>query len=186
MSTLRGPLDDLAERLTQFTPDPNNPHDKPMLAAAFLALLSARAGNFGVGAVIVRDGEIFTEGRNWVMRPHFASGKHAEPDALDKVEQTARGDHLVHRGSTMYTTLEPCPMCTGRLIIAGPDAVYYAAADSEGGMVSRLQHMPPVFLNIKGDRIIEQSTCSPDLATICFDIFLTTVREIDAHLAEQG
>ncbi len=173
----------LVQRVAAFKPDPDNPHDRWMLEAVRIALRCAHQGNFGVGAVVVRENRIIARGYNRVLAPHFGSGKHAESDALDRIERRAKGNHRVHRGSVVYTTLEPCPMCFGRLIIAGPDAVYHGTADTEGGMVMRVDHMPPIFRTIMGDRIFAHSTCSRELSGLCLDIFLTTVRANDERLA---
>ncbi|MCP5532760.1 MAG: bifunctional diaminohydroxyphosphoribosylaminopyrimidine deaminase/5-amino-6-(5-phosphoribosylamino)uracil reductase RibD [Akkermansiaceae bacterium] len=99
-----------------------------------LALAEARRGigrtapNPPVGAVIVKDGELF--GSGW----HRAAGKpHAEREAL--ADAVAKHGADAVRGATAYVTLEPCsthgrtPPCTAGLIEAGIARVVYACVD---------------------------------------------------------
>lgn len=78
-----------------------------------------------VGAVIVADGRIVSEG---VTEP--PPGAHAEVVALSAAGEKARG-------ATLYVTLEPCnhhgrtPPCTQAIIDAGIAEVHYAVADSD-------------------------------------------------------
>ena len=52
------------------------------------ALAAARAGNYGVGAVLVDpNGEIVERGRNAVFYPHFRSDLHAEMVAMNAFEE---------------------------------------------------------------------------------------------------
>ena len=75
-----------------------------------------------VGAVLVRDGEVVTEGAT------EANGRHAERVVLD-----AAGDRA--RGATLYVTLEPCahhgttPPCTDAILAAGVERVVVGACD---------------------------------------------------------
>lgn len=77
-----------------------------------LALEEARraqaAGNRPVAAVLVRDGEILALGRNSVAADCDPSA-HAEVAAIRTACQHARAIDL--SGATLYSTLEPCPMC---------------------------------------------------------------------------
>ena len=78
-----------------------------------------------VGAVIVKDGHLLSEG--WHRK---AGGPHAEVAALSALP--SRG---MARGATVYVTLEPCctsgrtPPCTGALIAAGVHRVVFGATD---------------------------------------------------------
>ena len=103
-----------------------------MLAAIEQASLAAGEGEVPVGAVIVRNGEIISTGRN---RREYGKNAlyHAEIEAIDNACRTLGGWRLP--GCEMYVTLEPCPMCAGaiinsriqNLIIAGDDAAYESA-----------------------------------------------------------
>jgi tRNA(Arg) A34 adenosine deaminase TadA len=77
-----------------------------------LALDRARAagekGNRPVASIIVRDGEILGAGEN-TMYTDFDPSAHAEIAAVR--EACARLKTVDLSGSTLYSTLEPCPMC---------------------------------------------------------------------------
>jgi tRNA(Arg) A34 adenosine deaminase TadA len=77
-----------------------------------LALERARAagekGNRPVASIIVRDGEILGAGEN-TMYTDFDPSAHAEIAAVR--EACARLKTVDLSGSTLYSTLEPCPMC---------------------------------------------------------------------------
>ncbi len=92
-------------------------HETMMRHALELAAVADREGDMGVGAVIVRDGEIVGRGRN---RIHTGNSLiHAETDAISDACRELGTDDL--SGTTLYTTVEPCPMCAGALLNARID-----------------------------------------------------------------
>ena len=89
--------------------------------ARFLALAIEQArigrseGGIPIGAVLAADGEVLGAGRN--RRIQLGSPiRHGETDAL---EVAGRQPASVYRKSTMYTTLSPCDMCTGAILLYG-------------------------------------------------------------------
>lgn len=83
------------------------------------ALAEARRGRaeggIPVGSVLVHGGRILGTGRN--RRVQLGSViRHAEMDAL---EDAGRVERDVYRASTMFTTLSPCPMCIGAIVLYG-------------------------------------------------------------------
>jgi len=109
-----------------------------MQRALALARRGARQGEVPVGAVLVRDGELLAEAWN---QPISASDPtaHAEVLALREAGQCERNYRLP--GSTLYVTLEPCPMCAGALVLARVQRVVFAAFDSRGGAVASAHHL---------------------------------------------
>ncbi len=72
-------------------------------------------GGIPIGAVLASDGELLGAGRN--RRIQLGSPiRHGETDAL---EVAGRQPAAVYRRSTMYTTLSPCDMCTGAILLYG-------------------------------------------------------------------
>ncbi len=72
-------------------------------------------GGVPIGAALVADGEILGRGRN--RRVQLGSAiRHGETDAL---ERAGRLPASVYARSTMYTTLSPCHMCTGAILLYG-------------------------------------------------------------------
>ncbi|HEX7197598.1 MAG TPA: nucleoside deaminase [Candidatus Limnocylindria bacterium] len=67
------------------------------------------------GALIAHDGTILGVGHNRRVQDGSAI-KHGETDAL---ENAGRLPAAVYRRSTMYTTLSPCDMCTGAILLYG-------------------------------------------------------------------
>ncbi|HEY8901654.1 MAG TPA: nucleoside deaminase [Chthoniobacterales bacterium] len=76
------------------------------------------------GAVIVKDGEIVSEGMNRVVASHDPTW-HAEMEAIRLACITLQNFKLT--GCTLYTSAEPCPMCMATCYWAGIDQVFYAA-----------------------------------------------------------
>jgi cytosine/creatinine deaminase len=84
-----------------------------------VAIDEARAGlaegGIPIGSVLVHDGRILGRGHNRrVQRGSVVL--HGEMDAL---ESAGRQRAAVYQSSTLYTTLSPCPMCTGAILLYG-------------------------------------------------------------------
>jgi creatinine deaminase len=72
-------------------------------------------GGVPIGAALVADGRVLGAGRNRRVQAGSAI-RHGETDAL---EAAGRLPASVYRRSTMYTTLSPCDMCTGAILLYG-------------------------------------------------------------------
>ena len=72
-------------------------------------------GGIPIGSVIVHGGEIIGRGHNRRVQ-QGSSVLHGEMDAL---ENAGRQPARVYRDSVLYTTLSPCPMCTGAILLYG-------------------------------------------------------------------
>ena len=72
-------------------------------------------GGIPIGAVIVYEGRILGRGHNRRVQQGSAV-LHAEMDAL---ERAGRQPAAVYRASVMYTTLSPCAMCSGAILLYG-------------------------------------------------------------------
>jgi len=101
-----------------------------MRRALALARRAADAGEVPVGAVLVRGDEVIGEGWN---RPIGACDPtaHAEILALRSAAIQVGNYRLVD--STLYVTLEPCPMCAGAIVHARIARVVFGAADPRTG-----------------------------------------------------
>jgi tRNA(Arg) A34 adenosine deaminase TadA len=113
-----------------------------MKRAVELALAAERAGNVPVGALITLDGEVIARGSSEVMKPVYHPGRHAEMVALARVDETLWPRA---REMTCYTTLEPCVMCAGALLLHGVGRVVFGALDVQGGAGCVLEHLPPYY-----------------------------------------
>ena len=109
------------------------------------ALAAVASGNYGVGALIVdADGDIVVRGHNSVHSDGFHSEAHAEMVVVSEFERRFPGAGRL-AGHTVYTSLEPCPMCLGRLKLCGVSEVRYLADDPDGGMVHLMEALPPIW-----------------------------------------
>ncbi|MGR9100646.1 MAG: nucleoside deaminase, partial [Gammaproteobacteria bacterium] len=137
-----------------------------------LALASVDAGNFGVGSLLIdRAGNVVAHGHNEVFRPYFRSDLHAEMVVMDRFEDAH--PQLAEVGEyTLYTSLEPCPMCLVRLISSGLKNVVYAAPDEEGGMTTRLESLPSLWVELSRGKSFKQAGCSEALKEAALEIFL--------------
>ena len=73
------------------------------------------AGGIPIGSVIVVDGEIVGRGHNQRVQKG-SSVLHAEMDCL---ENTGRLTASTYRRATLYSTLSPCDMCSGAILLYG-------------------------------------------------------------------
>ncbi|NMU52425.1 tRNA adenosine(34) deaminase TadA, partial [Vibrio parahaemolyticus] len=93
---------------------PFTPQDELFMRRAMeLAEQAEAEGEVPVGAVLVKDGEIIAEGWNRSIGTHDATA-HAEIQTLRKAGQKLENYRLLD--TTLYVTLEPCPMCAGALL----------------------------------------------------------------------
>ncbi len=109
-----------------------------MRRALELATLAAREGEVPVGAVIVKDGELIAEGRNNPIAGHDPTA-HAEIQALRAAGKALNNYRL--GGTTLYVTLEPCPMCAGAIVHARVERVVFAATDPRTGAAGSIYNI---------------------------------------------
>src|SRR5438874_7671465 len=89
--------------------------DTYMLAAIAEAEQGRAEGGIPIGSVIVHRGRIIGRGHNRRVQQGSAI-LHGEMDAL---ERTGRQHASVYRESVIYTTLSPCAMCSGAILLYG-------------------------------------------------------------------
>src|SRR5438876_11281507 len=89
--------------------------DEFMQAAIDEAERGAREGGIPIGSVLVHRGRIIGRGHNRRVQRGSAI-LHGEMDAL---ENAGRQPAAVYRASVLYTTLSPCPMCSGAILLYG-------------------------------------------------------------------
>jgi cytosine deaminase len=89
--------------------------DAFMEAAIAEAERGAGEGGIPIGSVLVHRGTIIGRGHNRRLQQGSVV-LHGEMDAL---ERAGRQPATVYRDSVIYTTLSPCPMCSGAIILYG-------------------------------------------------------------------
>ncbi|HEX6641362.1 MAG TPA: nucleoside deaminase [Thermoanaerobaculia bacterium] len=90
-------------------------HDVFMQAAIEEAQQGLAEGGIPIGSVLVHDGKILGRGHNRRIQ-RGSPTRHGEMDAL---ENAGRQPARVYRESVIYTTLSPCAMCSGAILLYG-------------------------------------------------------------------
>lgn len=114
-------------------------HCRWMERAIALAQAAGEAGEVPVGAVVVFEGRAIAETENRRERDHDPTA-HAEILALREAGQELETWHLTQ--CTLYVTLEPCPMCSGALILARLGTLVYGADDLKAGAIRSVLNLP--------------------------------------------
>lgn len=110
--------------------------------AIHLAEEAEGRGNLPIGAVIVYDGEIIARGMNSIWQPALELTCHAEMQALRSLPVHLR-EYCPQM--TLYTTLEPCLMCAGAILLHRIGRLAYGSSDPYGGVTASLGSLPPFF-----------------------------------------
>lgn len=109
-----------------------------MQRALALAERAEAEGEVPVGAVLVREGMLLSEGWNQPIGRHDPTA-HAEIVALRAA--AARSGNYRLPETTLYVTLEPCPMCAGAIVQARVARVVYGAADPVAGAAGTVYNL---------------------------------------------
>lgn len=96
------------------------------------------AGEVPVGAVLVIESSIVAKGRNQVEQLSDPTA-HAEILAISAAASSLGTKRL--ESAVLYTTLEPCPMCSGAILHARLKQVVFGAMDLKWGCASTLHHL---------------------------------------------
>jgi tRNA(Arg) A34 adenosine deaminase TadA len=173
------------EFLSSYQPQAQHSDDACAWLTCTLALEGVASDNFGVGAILVdAGGQIVGQGHNQVFHPYFRSDRHAEMVVLEGWEE-GRPRVPWPGGLTLYTSVEPCPMCLVRLLTADVKRVLFVAEDAIGGMVQRLNNLPPSWLELAHRKLFAHAQCSPELAHAAGQIFQINLRELNDRLRVQ-
>ena len=111
-----------------------------------LAKDAQKNGNLPIGAVIVLDNEVIGKGQNVIWSPTYRPNRHAEIEAMESVRIAGLWERCSEM--TLYTTLEPCLMCVGAVLVHRIGRIVFGANDSHGGATCIFGHMPQAFENL--------------------------------------
>jgi tRNA(adenine34) deaminase len=113
--------------------------DKQFMAEALaLAEAAAQSGEIPVGAVLVKDGEALAASANAPIRLNDPTA-HAEILVLRAAGASLANYRLP--GTTLYVSLEPCPMCAAAIVHARVDRLVYGAADPKTGAAGTVMNL---------------------------------------------
>ena len=91
-----------------------------------------------IGAVVVLDGKIIGRGHNLRETSQNATA-HAEMAAIQMACDQL--DNFRLEDAQLFVTLEPCPMCSGAILLSRIDEVYFGAYDPKGGTAGSLLNL---------------------------------------------
>ena len=146
---------------------------------------SLKEGSGGIGACLVDSttGQVIEYGRNRQYATYFRSDLHGEMDLLNRYEDRMRKSTRTKvnprecNNLVLVSSMEPCPMCLTRIINSGIKTVLYVTEDKEGGMVKRLDSLPPFWREFAADREFRKADCSPELQQLAQDLFYFSHRD---------
>ncbi len=115
-------INELDYLINQSKKERNEGMDEFMDRAVKLAVENVRDGGTPFGAVLVKNGEIISEGVNELHHIYDSSG-HAELLAIRKAQADLKTIDL--SDYTMYASGEPCPMCLSVMYLSGIKQGYY-------------------------------------------------------------
>lgn len=126
-------------------------------------------GEVPIGAVVVLNGEIIGRGHNLRETTQNAV-THAELLAIQSACKTQKSWRL--SDAELYVTLEPCPMCSGAILLSRIRKVYYGASDSKAGTAGTLMNL------LQDDRFnhtceVESGIMQVECAALLSDFFKT-------------
>lgn len=127
-----------------------NDHDLLALAIE-QAELGLSEGGIPIGGVLAADGEVLGVGHN--QRVQLGSAiRHGETDAL---ENAGRLPASTYAKATMYTTLSPCHMCTGAILLYGIKRVVIGENETFMGAEDLLREHGVEVINLDSERCKE-------------------------------
>lgn len=129
-----------------------------------LALEAEARGDVPVGSVITLEDEVVAEGSARVLSEGYQPRRHAEQEALAdlSVGLWSRAEEM-----TCYTSLEPCLMCFGSLLLCGVGRVVFGAVDVLGGARFVFDAMPPYYADGRG----MPAWIGPVLSEVCDELY---------------
>lgn len=118
-----------------------------------LAVQAAQKGNHPFGALLVKDAEIVLAAENSVTTSGDLT-RHAELNLVSRAAQELPGETI--RQCTLYTSTEPCVMCTGAIYWAGiPAIVFGVSAEAFGRLVKEPFEIPCREILARGKSTIQ-------------------------------
>jgi tRNA(adenine34) deaminase len=109
-----------------------------MTEALVLAAAASGSGEVPVGAVLARDGQVIARAANAPIGRNDPTA-HAEILVLRAAGERIGNYRLT--GTTLYVTLEPCPMCAAALVHARVSRLVFAAADPKTGAAGSIMNL---------------------------------------------
>lgn len=150
-------------------------HDGYSRIAIEQAIEGGLEGNAAIGALIANpDGEVILIERNRMFVPRFRSDFHAEMVLLTRYENEHRNQADL-RGHMLVSSLEPCEMCTIRIINSGVTDTVFVASDLGKGGITGPNKLASHWARLAEPQNFAPADCSPRLAEIALEVFQATI-----------
>ena len=165
-------------KLAEYQPDPQYAHDAYALVCIEEGIRSAEMGNIGVGACLVKNGEILYRDVTKHLYPYPRTDLHAEMVVLNALE-----DRICHdknprmRDYTLFSMQEPCVLCTMRVIFSQVGKTYWVYRDAhshEGGETTNLDRQTDALKGLASRLEFGEADCSPELKEMARQTFLNS------------
>ena len=150
-----------------------------MLAAIKAAEQAGKSGDYPIGSVIVKNGKILSVGKETLFSVKDPTG-HAEIWAIRKACKKLKTASL--KGCEIYSTHEPCPMCTGAILWSGIDKIIFGAGRKDmithmKSNLSRKFHWNQI--NVSCAQICDKAHYKPEIKSgfmrkECLELFALT------------
>lgn len=138
-----------------------------MMLALAEAEKAYEADEVPVGAVLVKDGVVIASGSNLTIRNSDPTA-HAEVVAIRLGAERIENHRLV--GSTLYVTLEPCPMCAGAVCESRIERVVYGAGDARKGAFGGAFNLSS-FAGINHRPVVESGVLAEEARSLLVKFF---------------
>ncbi|MCU7880467.1 MAG: tRNA adenosine(34) deaminase TadA [Candidatus Thiodiazotropha sp. (ex Lucinoma aequizonata)] len=139
-----------------------------MQHALLLAERAESQGEVPVGALVVLYDQIIGEGWNHPITLQDPTA-HAEIMAL-RDATTKRGNYRLPE-TTLYVTLEPCPMCAGAIVHARVGRVVYGASDPKGGAAGSVFKLLPTDTRFNHRVVVDGGVLQATSTALLRDFF---------------
>ncbi|WP_409296388.1 tRNA adenosine(34) deaminase TadA [Peribacillus sp. SCS-26] len=148
-----------------------------MMLAMEEAKKAEALGEVPIGAVLVHKGEVIASAHNLRETDQSATA-HAELLAIDSACRRLGTWRLEE--TTLYVTLEPCPMCAGAILLSRVERVVYGAHDPKAGCAGTLMNL------LRDERFNHQSEVSAGvMAHECGEMLTRFFKELRKKKKEE-
>ncbi|HZK75306.1 MAG TPA: tRNA adenosine(34) deaminase TadA [Candidatus Kapabacteria bacterium] len=127
------------EPLTITAQNPGSGHERWMKLALAEAEKAFDLDEVPIGCVIIQNGRLIAKGHNLTEQLKDATA-HAEMMAITSASAALESRYLTE--TTLYATIEPCPMCAGAIVLARIPHLVFGAYDLKAGACGTLYNIP--------------------------------------------
>lgn len=171
-------LEELKHRVAEYQPQSDFPHDVYAIVCIEEGIRSAEMGNIGVGAYLVKDGEVLYRDVTKHLYPYPRTDLHAEMVVMNALEDRICDEENPRmRYYTLFSMQEPCVLCTMRLIFSQVGKTYWVYRDAhshEGGDTTNFERQTEALKGLASRLVFDEADCSSELKEMARQVFLNS------------